>query len=51
MDISKGFIAQEQGLSFYNGKAINDLAFTFLYDDEEETIFDFIFANFPASFL
>lgn len=42
MDISKGFIAQEQGLSFYNGKAINDLAFTFLYDDEEETIFDFI---------
>lgn len=42
MDISKGFIAQEQGLSFYNGKAINDLAFTFLYDDEEETVFDFI---------
>jgi hypothetical protein len=42
MDISKGFIAQEQGLSFYNGKAVIDLAFTFLYDDEEETVFDFI---------
>lgn len=42
MDISKGFIAQEQGLSFYNGKAIIDQAFTFLYDDEDETVFDFI---------
>lgn len=42
MDISRGFIAQEQGLSFYNGKAIIDLAFTFLYDDDDETVFDFI---------
>jgi len=42
MYISKGFIAQEQGLSFYNGKAVIDLAFTFLYDDDEETVFDFI---------
>jgi len=41
MDISKGFIAEENGLTFYNGKAIIDLAFTFLYDDEVETIFDF----------
>jgi hypothetical protein len=42
MDISKGFIAEEQGLSFYNGKAVIDQAFTFLYDDEDETVFDFI---------
>ena len=41
MDISKGFIAEEQGLSFYNGKAVINLAFTFLYDDDDETVFDF----------
>jgi hypothetical protein len=41
MDISRTFIAQEAGLSFYNGKAIKDLTFTFLYDDEVETPFGF----------
>jgi len=41
MDISRGFIAHEQGLTFKNGKAVLNLAFTFLYDDTSETIFDF----------
>jgi len=41
MYISKGFIAQEQGLSFYNAKAIIDLTFTFVYDDTDETVFGF----------
>lgn len=41
MDSSRGFIAQEAPLTFYNGQALIDLAFTILYDDEEETNFDF----------
>lgn len=41
MDQSRGFIAQEQGLSFKNNKALLNLAFTILYDDTTETIFDF----------
>lgn len=49
MDISKGFIAQEQGLSFYNGQAVIDQAYTFLYDDDEETVFDFI--GYVSAFL
>ena len=41
MEPSRGFIAQEQGLTFKNGKAILNLAFTIFYDDAIETIFDF----------
>ena len=36
-----GFIAENEGLKFYNGKAVIDLVFAFYYDDEEETEFDF----------
>jgi hypothetical protein len=39
---SFGFGASEEDLTFYNGKAVLDLAFVFLYDDEDETEFDFI---------
>jgi len=49
MDISRGFIAQEQGLTFKNGKAVLNLAFTFLYDDTSETIFDF--SGYVSSYL
>lgn len=41
MDQSRAFIAQEAELAFYNQKALINLAFTFLYDDLTETIFDF----------
>ena len=41
MDVSRGFIAQEQDLTFKNGKALLNLAFTIVYDDETETIFTF----------
>lgn len=41
MDQSRGFIAQEADLTFYNAKAILNLALTTVYDDEDETIFGF----------
>jgi len=41
MDQSRAFIAQEAPLVFYNAKAILNLAFPVLYDDEDETPFDF----------
>lgn len=39
--IVHGFIAENEGLKFYNGQAVIDLAFAFYYDDEDETEFDF----------
>lgn len=41
VDRSFGFIATEEELSFYNAKAVLDLVFDFLYDDDDDTIFDF----------
>lgn len=37
-----GFIAQNQDLIFYNGKAIIDLSIENVFDDEDETAFTFI---------
>lgn len=48
MDQSRGFIAQESDLSFYNAQALLNLVFTFLYDDEDETNFDF--AGYVSSY-
>jgi hypothetical protein len=39
--IVSGFIAENEGLQFYNGKAVINLVFAFYYDDEDETEFDF----------
>lgn len=36
-----GFIAENEGLKFYNGQAVIDLVFAFYYDDEDESEFDF----------
>lgn len=41
MDIVQGFIAENEDLKFYNGKAIINLVFAYYYDDEDETAFDF----------
>jgi len=40
MDKSRGFIAQEKELWFYNAKALIDVAFSMFYADEDETTFD-----------
>lgn len=43
MDISQGFIAREEGLTFYNAQALINLTFVFVYDDgTDELDFDFI---------
>lgn len=43
MNITKAFIAEENGLEFYNRKALIDLEMEFVYldDDENELSFDF----------
>lgn len=38
---SQAFIAEENNLSFYNGKAVLNLAMPVYYDDVDETAFDF----------
>jgi hypothetical protein len=41
MDVSKGFVAQEANLEFRNAMALLNLAFTIVYDDDDETAFSF----------
>tara|TARA_R110000868_G_scaffold199747_1_gene446360 strand:- start:2254 stop:2598 length:345 start_codon:yes stop_codon:yes gene_type:complete len=41
MDASRGFVAQEAPLEFRNSMALLNLAFTIVYDDDDETAFDF----------
>lgn len=48
MDQSRAFIAQEVPLAFYSGVALIDLVFPVLYDDEDETPFDF--AGYVSSY-
>ena len=49
MDQSRGFIAQEADLTFYNAKAILNLALTIVYDDSTET--NFGFAGYVSAYL
>jgi hypothetical protein len=48
MDVSKGFVAQEAPLEFRNGVALLNLAFTIVYDDDDETAFNF--AGYNSSY-
>lgn len=41
MERTKVFIAQELELEIFNAKAIIDQAFRFIFDDEDETIYNF----------
>lgn len=39
--MTQGFIAENNDLSFYNGKAVINLAIPVYYDDTDESAFDF----------
>lgn len=41
MNIVQTFLAEHEGLRFYNAKALINLVFAFYLDDEAETEFDF----------